>query len=211
MSEGTSEATGEVRRRRRNPEQTRRAIVEALLAALKEGTFVPTSKDIATRAGVSERSVFVHFPERNSLRTAAVEAQSDYVETLLVRPDPALPLYERIDAVVRQSEAIFTAQRNPRLLGLLESQSIPEVDDRMRLTDSRIRDELGRTFAPELTRNGSQDAELLDLAEATIGWAYRHQLTDRRGLSQEAASQAITRALRTLLSDSASEGSPVAR
>ncbi|MCU1642082.1 MAG: hypothetical protein JWN03_2357 [Nocardia sp.] len=202
MSDGTTEPASEsptVRRRRRNPEQTRKAIVDALLTAIKDGKFLPTAKDIADRAGVSERSIFVHFPGRNDLRIAAVEAQSEYVETLIAAPDPQLPLDARIDAVIAQSEAIFAAQRNPRLLGLLESQSIPVLDERMRTTDGRTRDGLARAFATELHRDGGTDQELLDLVEATVGWAYRHQLVDRRGLSQGAASRAIARALRALL------------
>lgn len=200
MSDGTPA------KRRRNPEQTRKAIVEALLAAVKAGTFAPTSKDIAERAGVSERSIFVHFPGRNDLRLAAVETQSEYVESLIATPDPTQPLETRIAAVLERAELIFAAQRNPRLLGLLESQSIPELDARMRLTDGRIRDALGRVFEPELTRDGVRDEELLDLIEATVGWAYRHQLIDRRGLTQQAASHAIGRALRALVSDD-SQGS----
>ncbi|MBL1074645.1 TetR/AcrR family transcriptional regulator [Nocardia sp. 2] len=193
MSEGTT-----ARRRRRNPEQTRSAIVDALLAAIKEGSFIPTAKDIAERAGVSERSIFVHFPGRDELLLAALETQSEYVESLVAQPDPGAALDERIAAVTAQSAAIFAAQRNPRLLGLLGSPTIPAMDERMRLADKRIRDGLARTFAPELTRDGTVDQELLDLVEATAGWAYRHQLMDRRGLSQDEASHAIGRALRAL-------------
>lgn len=96
MSDGTAQPvtdapTPAVRRRRRNPEQTRRVIIDALLAAIKDGKFLPTAKDIAERAGVSERSIFVHFPGRDDLRIAAVEAQSEYVETLIAAPDPQLP------------------------------------------------------------------------------------------------------------------------
>lgn len=69
----------------------------------------------------------------------------------------------------------------------------------MRTTDGRTRDGLARTFATELNRDGDTDTELLDLIEATAGWAYRHQLVDRRGLTQQAASHAIARALRVLL------------
>ncbi|MFE6864832.1 TetR/AcrR family transcriptional regulator [Nocardia sp. NPDC057668] len=199
MSEGTAA------RRRRNPEQTRAAIVEALLAAVKDGTFAPTSKDIAERAGVSERSIFVHFPGRNDLRLAAVETQSEYVESLIATPDPSLPLERRIEAVLERAELIFAAQRNPRLLGLLESQTIPELDARMRLTDSRIRDALGLVFEPELTCDGARDEELLDLVEATVGWAYRHQLIERRGLTQRSASRAVDRALRALFSANGSQ------
>ncbi|MRH88224.1 TetR family transcriptional regulator [Nocardia sp. SYP-A9097] len=207
MSDGTAappERPNGERRRRRNPEQTRKAIVDALLAAIKEGSFVPTAKDIAERAGISERSIFVHFPGREDLRVAAVDAQSELVESLVATTDPGLPLEQRIAAVVKQSETVFAHQRNPRLLGLLESQSIAAIDTRMRLTDSKIRAGLARIFTTELNRSGAEDRELLDLIETTVGWAYRHQLMDRRGLSQRAASHAVTRALRTLLSGNTS-------
>ncbi|WP_433678953.1 TetR/AcrR family transcriptional regulator [Nocardia sp. CA-119907] len=186
-------------RRRRNPEQTRAAIIAALLAAIQDGELDPTGKRIAARAGVSERSVFVHFPGRDDLRVAVVEVQSERVEALIATPDPRLPLAERIDAVVRQSEAIFALQRNPRLLGLLESHTVPGVDARMRLTDRRIRDALARTFASELTGDGGVDEELVDLVDAAVGWPTRHHLVERRGRSQAEASAAIRRTLFALL------------
>ncbi|MFI1916312.1 TetR/AcrR family transcriptional regulator [Nocardia sp. NPDC020380] len=192
-----------VRRRRRNPEQTRKAIVDALLSAMKERQAIPTAKDIAARAGVSERSVFVHFAGLDDLSAAATEAQSEYVESLVATVDAALPLEERIAAVVAQSAEIFAAQRHPRLYGLMESNTMPAVDARMRLTDKRIREALARVFEPELTRDGAPDGELLDLIEATAGWAFRHHLMDRRGLPQQAASRAITRALGALFADNA--------
>ncbi|MEV0467085.1 TetR/AcrR family transcriptional regulator [Nocardia tengchongensis] len=193
-----SEGTGGSPRRRRNPEQTRRAIIEGLLSAVHDGEFDPTTRSIAGRAGVSERSIFVHFPTRTALLTAVVDQQSDEVEALIAEVDPALPLPERIDAVVRQGDAIFARQREPRVLGLVESLRTPEVDARMRLTDKRIREALARDFAPELDR--AQDSgQLLDLIDATVGWPYRHHLMDRRGLSARAASEAVRRALTALL------------
>ncbi|MFC9436935.1 TetR/AcrR family transcriptional regulator [Nocardia sp. NPDC057030] len=184
-------------RRRRNPEQTRRAIVDALLSLVIDGDTDPTTRSIAARAGVSERSIFVHFPGRDDLRIAVVDQQSAEVEALIERPDPGLPLAQRIDAALRQSEAIFARQRNPRILGLLESQRIPAIDQRMRLTDSRIRTALAETFAPELPR--PDPGHLLDLLDATLAWPLRHHLTDRRGLTQKAASTAIRHSLHALL------------
>ncbi|MGV9613084.1 TetR/AcrR family transcriptional regulator [Nocardia xishanensis] len=194
MGEGTTGA-----RRRRNPEQTRTAIIDALLAAVKEGVFAPTAKDIAQRAGASERSIFVHFPGIDELRVAAVDRQSEQVEALIRAIDPELPLDARIDLVVEQSADIFALQRNPRVLGLLESHSLPAVDARMRLTDSRIRAALGHAFRAELTRTGESDEELLDMIDATVGWPFRHHLVERRGLSRAAASAAVRRALAALL------------
>ncbi|MET8423245.1 TetR/AcrR family transcriptional regulator [Nocardia sp. NPDC004860] len=192
-----SEGKGDGPRRRRNPEQTRRAIIEGLLSAVHDGEFDPTTRSIAERAGVSERSIFVHFPTRTALITAAVDQQSEQVESLLTEIDPELPLAQRIEAVVRQSEAIFTLQREPRVLGLIESLRTPAVDTRMRLTDKRIRDALTRAFAPEL--DYAEGEQLLDLVDATVGWPYRHHLMDRRGLSKRAASEAVGRALTAML------------
>lgn len=186
-------------RRRRNPEQTRRAIVEATLAALSEGRFLPTTKDISARSGASERSIFVHFPGRDDLRLAVMQEQATRVEALIEDLDPALPLAERIEAVVHQSAAVYVLQRFPRLAGLIEAHTVPGVDARMRETENRIRQSLARTFAPELTREGARDEQLLDLIDAAIGWGSRHYLIERRQLSPEAASDAARRALITLL------------
>ena len=192
-----SDDTGESRRRRRNPEQTRKAIIEGLLSAVHDGEFDPTTRAIADRAGVSERSIFVHFPTRAALITASVDQQSEQVEALIADLDPAQPLDQRIDAVVRQGEAIFALQRQPRVVGLIESLRTPAVDARMRLTDTRIRDALAGGFASELDRHEGE--QLLDLIEATVGWPYRHHLMDRRGLSRHAASEAVRRALTGML------------
>ncbi|MFE6921743.1 TetR/AcrR family transcriptional regulator [Nocardia sp. NPDC057663] len=187
-------------RRRRDPAKTREAIIVGLLAAITEGDFAPTTREIASRAGTSERSIFVHFADRDALLAAATEHQSATVEACLVTPDPGLTLAERIAIAVRQSGAIFDLQRTPRLPGLQESRSVAAIDARMRLTDERIRAVLAALFAPELTRpDGTADAELLDLIDGTLAWPMRHHLQDRRGLSGEQASAAIERALRLLL------------
>ena len=48
-------------------ERTRQALVDALLGLLDAGVLSPTAAAIAQRAGVSERSLFQHFPDREAL------------------------------------------------------------------------------------------------------------------------------------------------
>lgn len=188
-------SSGQPTRRRRDPAKTRAAIVDALLAAVIEGDFAPTTREIATRAGTSERSIFVHFPDRAALLVAAVERQSETVESRLPAADPTVPLPERISQAVRQSAAIFELQRLPRLTGLQESRTIAAIDERMRRTDARIRATLGALFAPEL----AGDEQLLDLVDTALAWPARHHLQDRRGLTAEQASAALERAVGLLL------------
>ncbi|WP_280234989.1 TetR/AcrR family transcriptional regulator [Nocardia cyriacigeorgica] len=185
-------------RRRRNPAQTRQAIIDALLEQLKAGVAAPTTKAIAAGARTSERSIFVHFPERDEMLAAATDQQSAHVETLITSVDPQQPLSERIDAMVTQSAAIFDVQRFPRPLGLVESRNIPAIDERMRLTDRRMRDSIGHAFAPELARAADPDA-LLDLLDATLAWPVRHHLVERAGLTRSAASSRVGRMLRALI------------
>jgi AcrR family transcriptional regulator len=59
--------------RRLRSERTRQLIIEAYLALLRDNAQVPTSAQIAERAGYSVRSVFERFPDLLSLRIAATD------------------------------------------------------------------------------------------------------------------------------------------
>ena len=70
-------------RRRRNPEQTRAALVESALTLASGGHGYPTAREIAAHAGTSERSVYVHFPNLDDLRVAVGEVQAERVRALV--------------------------------------------------------------------------------------------------------------------------------
>ena len=59
--------------RRLRSERTRQLIIEAYLALLRDNAQVPTSAQIAERAGYSVRSVFERFPDLLALRIAATD------------------------------------------------------------------------------------------------------------------------------------------
>jgi AcrR family transcriptional regulator len=59
--------------RRQRSERTRHLIIEAYLALLRANPRIPTSNQIAERAGYSVRSVFERFPDLLSLRIAATD------------------------------------------------------------------------------------------------------------------------------------------
>jgi AcrR family transcriptional regulator len=59
--------------RRLRSERTRQAIIEAYLALLRDDQRIPTSTQIAERAGYSVRSVFERFPDLLALRIAATD------------------------------------------------------------------------------------------------------------------------------------------
>ena len=77
-------------------ERTRQALVDALLALLYEGEVQPTAERISARAGVSERSLFQHFADREALYQAVAVQQYERIVPTLDPIDVSLPLEERI-------------------------------------------------------------------------------------------------------------------
>jgi hypothetical protein len=59
--------------RRQRSERTRQLIIEAYLSLLRNNPRIPTSSQIAERAGYSVRSVFERFPDLLALRIAATD------------------------------------------------------------------------------------------------------------------------------------------
>ena len=59
--------------------RTREAIVDATLALLDAGNLRPSADEIAERAGVSPRSIFQHFGDRETLQRAVGARQTERV------------------------------------------------------------------------------------------------------------------------------------
>src|SRR3954467_2721147 len=108
-------------------ERTRQALVESLLGLLDEGHPTPTAAEIAARAGVSERSVFQHFPDREALLEAVAREQYDRVVPTLRPVDSSLPLPDAIDQFAKQRARLYEQIGGVRRAGLLiehESSSV---------------------------------------------------------------------------------------
>ena len=59
--------------RRLRSERTRRLIIEAYMALVRETSQMPTAVQIAERAGYSVRSIFERFPDLHALRVAVTD------------------------------------------------------------------------------------------------------------------------------------------
>ena len=70
-----TEAAQQIDGRTVRGQRTRQALVDALFALLDDGRAASHGERIAQRAGVSERSVFQHFPDREALFEAVARQQ----------------------------------------------------------------------------------------------------------------------------------------
>jgi TetR/AcrR family transcriptional regulator, regulator of autoinduction and epiphytic fitness len=118
-------ATGQRDGRTARAERTRQALVDALLSLLDEGHLTPTAAEIAERAGVSERSVFQHFPDRENLFESVARQQYDRVLPTLHPIDATLPLAERIDQFTAQRARLYERIRGVRRAALLIEHESP--------------------------------------------------------------------------------------
>ncbi|GAA2325001.1 TetR/AcrR family transcriptional regulator [Streptomyces kunmingensis] len=193
-------AAGREPRRRRDPERTRAVLLDALLELIAEGAGEPTRKAIAERAGVSERSVFVHFADREALYVGAAERQAQRWQAFA---DPIPSRWDtprKVEALLAQRSRMYELMTPIRRVGLALEPDSPGLRLVMGRGDAWFRDDLTANF-PELEREPGalRPGGLLDALEAASSWAAWDHLRTRRGLTEEAARSALRRTLGALL------------
>jgi AcrR family transcriptional regulator len=140
-------------------ERTRQALVDSLLSLLDEGQLTPTAAAIAARAGVSERSVFQHFPDREALLEAVAREQYDRVVPTLRPVDSTLPLAERIDQFTAQRARLYELIGGVRRAGLLVEHESPSVAGWLATARQAKAADVQRVFRRELDAIPGDDQE----------------------------------------------------
>ena len=181
-------------------ERTRQALVDALLALLYEGQLQPTAERISARAGVSERSLFQHFADREALYQAVAVQQYERIVPTLVPVDVSLPLPDRIEAFVAQRARLLetvTPVRRAALLLEPESEVVSTWLQNARRQKAR---EVERVFRPELeTVEQAERGVLLAALVAASAWTAWEGLRAHQRLSEDRARAAMRATLTALL------------
>ena len=87
--------------------RNRQAIVAAALAFVVEQDALPTTQQVAERAGVAPRSVFHHFASLDALFAEAAQTPAERWWALLAPPEPGFTLTQRLAAALAQRAALF--------------------------------------------------------------------------------------------------------
>lgn len=89
-------------------DRNRMAVIDALLDLYAEGNLRPDAQEVAERSGVSRRSVFRYFDDRDDLDRAAIRRQQQRVWHLVELPSVGEgSLTERIAAIAQQRVRLF--------------------------------------------------------------------------------------------------------
>ncbi|MGH9015153.1 MAG: TetR/AcrR family transcriptional regulator [Acidimicrobiia bacterium] len=180
--------------------RTREAVVEALLELIDKGNPRPTAREIADQAGVSLRSVYVHFDDLEDLFTAAAQKWFQRM-TKLFRPLPTEgPLAERLEAFVAQRCRLLEVNAPVRQAALLQEPFSPTLATVLQLGRKAARDQLELVFAPELgPERGAARQRLLAALDVVAGTATWDTLRQHNDLSAEAARRVVAEMLTRLL------------
>ncbi len=103
---------GRTARRDRN----RDLVLDAVIDLFGEGRLSPNATDVATRSGVSLRSVYRYFEDQDALVRAAIARHAERIAPLLEVPDPGEgPLDDAGDPLRRRTACGSTTRRRRRL------------------------------------------------------------------------------------------------
>jgi AcrR family transcriptional regulator len=171
--------------RRLRAERGRATVVAATLELVDSGHPVPTFADIAAASGVSERTIFRYFPDREALFGAvAAEVFPRIAHCLVVTPPPGdlatraaalvalrLELAERTAPLARSVERLAPSSRLGAAL--------------LALRTDRLHEQVRAWYAPELATAAPATAAIVDVLLATASITHLGELVDDDHLGPE--------------------------
>lgn len=190
------EQDGRHERARRN----REAVIDAMLALVRETEEKPTPEEVADRAGVSRRTVFRLFEDLEALNVACTERQQAEVLSRYPPPmDAEAALEERIDAVVQHRSSVYEHIMPLRRATERFRRDSPTVEQSVRTSRKQMRQHLGFLFANELDECGKDRDERLHSVELVTSWDAWRQLRDEQGCSVAEGRKVLRHLLRSTL------------
>jgi len=168
-------------------DRNRVAVVDAYLDLINDGHPRPSVADVATRSGVSHRSVFRYFADREELTRTSIERQVGRIVSLLdTTVPPEASLEERVELVLQRRfdlfEAIAPIARLVRTLA-------PEQElIRAELANNRLlyRTQVQRMFAAEIDQMGEErGARALAIVDVLCSFETYDLLLADQGLARD--------------------------
>lgn len=144
---GQNQTDGRTLRRTRN----REAVLDAVLEIFEEGTLDPSIDDVAIRAGVSNRSIYRYFTDRDHLiRTAMSHAMARVGPDLMLEPQNNGDLASRVERFVDHRLALYDRTSSIIRAAKLASATEPLIAEQFDMSRLMLRQQFLNHFGPEL-------------------------------------------------------------
>jgi AcrR family transcriptional regulator len=167
---------------------TRAKIIAAMSDLVGEGNVSPTSEQIGRRAGVSTRSIFMHFDDIGALFVAVLDHLIREAMPRLPPVPKGAPFTDRlrfyVDNRVRLAEEFGSYWRSATIL----FPTHQEIQQRVNAVRATVRYRTRATFEAELSRLEPAAAnDVLDTIVAATTWEVWRTLREAQGRTREQA------------------------
>lgn len=180
--------------------RTRAAILFAHRRLIHDGELSPTTTRIAEAAGVSPRTLFLHFADLETLFAATADAVLAEALLRAGRTDPALPLPARTQAFLTSRVEVYEFLTPFALAARLREHSSPALRERRAALTEASRANVVATFAPELEQLAMQEYDdAVAGLETCTTWSAWFHLRDELALTGPATYRVMCRNVLLLL------------
>lgn len=176
-------------------------MLDAYLDLIGEGNESPSVAEVATRSGVSHRSVFRYFADKDDLARSSIERHLDRIKPLLwIQFYEEESLQQRVDRVIAARLNLFPAIGGVARLQRRVAQTSPVVKELLTRNRALARAQLRWLFSPELDAMDYQDAlDTLYAVDVICSFEAGDLFIIDQGLDDEATARVVRRALLALL------------
>jgi AcrR family transcriptional regulator len=180
---------------------TRRAVAEAYLNLVDGGDMRPTARAIAAEAGVSERAVFRHFQDMETLHSEAAVLQIQRVSRDVPPPAPTTgPVEERAALLARRWCTLHERVTPVRRVALLHEPFSTEIARRLAWIRGVARTEIEMTFAAELAaRDERTRRHVVAALAAILSWESWNEIRTRHELDVDSAISTVIATMTSIL------------
>lgn len=199
MSDVSQMANPDGRHARRD--RNKYAVVDAYLDLVRGGNPRPSVAEVADRSGVSHRSVFRYFADKDELARTAIERQQDFARPLVaLTVGPGAPLDERIERFIERRLELFETLLPVARLSRSLVQVQPVIAAELTANRTYFRMQIHHLFQAELAELPA-DERFSAAAAVDVMCSFESVdlLLHDQGLSHARAAAVLDRSLRRLL------------
>lgn len=180
--------------------RTRRTVADALLALIEDGDLRPTSKAIAERAGVSERTIFQHFEDLETLFSVAADRIGEGIARNLEFITDQGPLDQRIASYLDELLFLHESMSPVRRASRLHEPFSPVLTEALGVWRSDLRKGIDRIFSQELSAYSDPETrrEAVEALALIVTWSSWENMRQHSKLSPEQARRVMELGLRAV-------------
>jgi AcrR family transcriptional regulator len=180
--------------------KNRQLAATAVLDILRETGCEPSADEVASRAGLSQRTVFRLFGDMDGLFFSAVQVQAERIIPLLATPAIAGPRRHRVRHLASARARLYEEISPVRRVALGYITSRPVIREGIDRLNARLRVQVEEIFAPEIERCPQGGTESLTHSlEAVTSWGTWESLRADQGLTVKAAEALLRRMIDALI------------